>query len=97
MSDTYMKAAEMVADGSEEFSCWAVLRASGDGDVHYSTNQEVQAYAALFSPNGAVGGCWMCEEGEESLSDEIQDRRVIALLLMHEIVQAGHPKDSSPK
>jgi hypothetical protein len=74
--EVYTKAAELVANGDEDYSCLAIHAALGNGD-----DGCLLAYKAWFSPASQTwGGSWWRGPGARNC-------RVIALLLMAQVAR----------
>ena len=94
--DVYLRAAEWcyIGDGHEEGSCVAIAIANDPthcekyGWIDHQNDDDVIKYAETFRPkNHKFGAYWMDIDSDSS--EETKNRRIIALLLAHQMRQTG--------
>lgn len=92
----YLKAAELIYEEQEDYSCWAiaaaVTRLPNSGDMLYGEMEgllEVKQYARIFKPKNTYIVWWGDFDSElsEREAKELERKcRINALVFMHEIV-----------
>ena len=88
-SEIYLRAAEMIDEGKEEFACFAIERVQGGGENDFS--QARRAFESTYRPKGFVDTqLWTfeCHEDERgSVPEDFDLVRVLSLLLMSEMTK----------
>lgn len=94
LREIFLLAAELVAEGSEEFSCNAISRAVADIGYPLYAYDLRKVYEGIYRTQTTWGLAWQVErehylpEGGKNL-DGLREHRIFMLLLARELVRTG--------